>query len=331
MPRDRTPAPACFMWIFMGIWSAVVVPFNGLAGWTLWQQTRTADFAETEGVITKSTLKCHSGSKGGKTYSLDVEYDYEVDGRKFTGTRYCYGEMSTNDGTWSKVQKELPAGKTVPVYYDPADPSDAVLRRGLTGIPLFLFWFLTPFNVVLVGGWYFTLRKSGPGFDPANPRHVATTSRGWIVHLPGISRLGAFAATLLVVTFLGIFAIGFTTGFDPPVGLMVGAFAGAFGLATLAALTFASHPRLEVDDLYRTLHLPPGGRGADEVPFADVSEITVTEERQTGSKGRTWFVYHCNLHRNGANGPTRLAKYHQRSDAEALAAWLREKIGLKQE
>src|SRR5688500_16747605 len=101
-PHGRGP------WLFVLIWTAGVALFDGVAGWTLWQQVRSYDFAEAAGVVTRSQLKSRPGSKGGTTYSLDVAYDYEVDGRRYTGTRYSHGEMSTSDGTWSKVQRQLP-------------------------------------------------------------------------------------------------------------------------------------------------------------------------------------------------------------------------------
>lgn len=319
------PPHGCGPWLFVLIWTAGVALFDGLAGVVLWQQARTYDFAETEGVVTRSQLKSHREPKGGTTESLDVAYDYEVDGRRYTGTRYCYGAMGTGDATWSKVQRQLPVGKTVPVYHDPADPADAVLHRGPTGMTLFLFWFLTPFNVVMVVAWAHLLRNPRPRFDP---RHVAATPTGWAVRLPGAGRLAVFAGVLLGVTFVGSLVIVFTGGFNPPVGLMGWAFAGAFAAAALAALLFARHPRLEVDDIARVVRLPPGGRGAEEVPFADVREVAVAEEQKHGPKGATWVEYRCELHRADADTPTRLATYRERADAEALAAWLREKVGL---
>ena len=87
-----------------------------------------------------------------------------VGGRRFTGTRYCYAAMGTNLGAWHRVQRQLPVGSRVPVAYDPADPSESVLRPGLTGMHLFMVWFLTPFNVIAVGGTSLT---------------TASNTRGW--------------------------------------------------------------------------------------------------------------------------------------------------------
>jgi hypothetical protein len=209
----------------------------------------------------------------------------------------------------------------VPVYYDPDDPADAVLAPGLSGFHLFICWFLTPFNVILVAAWAWVLKGNRPAFAADDPRRVAATPTGWVVHLPSTPRLVVFLVVLMAITFFGVFAIGFPTGFDPPLGLMAGAWVGAVVLAAVAAIALGWYPTLEVDEVARTLRTP----GGTEVPFAGVERVEVAEQTRIGQKGQVRYDYHVELHRADAD-PLRAATYPDRADADALAAWLRDRL-----
>jgi hypothetical protein len=318
---------SCFLLVFLGIWSLGTLTFDALIGWMVWHQARTAEFAETEGVITRSKLKSQRGSKRGVSYSLDVEYVYTIDGQTYTGTRYMYGEVSTNTRLWHDVQRELKVNKPVRVYYDPADPAEAVLRPGLSGMHLFMAWFLTPFNIIMLGGWVYLLRGRRTRFDPNDHRHVETTLTGAAVRLPGLGRLKAFNGTLLVITFIGIFVIAIGYGFNPPAHIMKWAFVGAFTLAGLAAITFGKPSRVEIDDIAQVLRLP----GREAIAFADVRQVAVEERRSAGPKGHPIVEYPCLLRLTDADAaPVEVAAYPDQADADALAAWLRQRLGQSQ-
>ena len=58
---------------------------------------------------------------------FDVEYEYEVGGRRYVGTTYrLSGREIFGDGT--EEMRKYPVGAVVPVRYDPADPEGAVLE-----------------------------------------------------------------------------------------------------------------------------------------------------------------------------------------------------------
>ena len=66
------------------------------------------------------------------SYSVRVKYSYTVEGNNYEGNTVGFGTMSHNER--SDAQEELksyPKGKTIDVYYDPENPSDSVLKKGV--------------------------------------------------------------------------------------------------------------------------------------------------------------------------------------------------------
>jgi hypothetical protein len=200
-------ARGCVALAVMCIWVPVTLAFDVIFGYGLFFQCRAWAFAEVPGAVTSSRLAGESDAP-----HLDVRYRYAVDGREFVGDRYCYGMFGTNDGTWQRVQKGLPAGTAVPVYYNPADPGEATLTRGPQGMHLFLGNFLVPFNMVIIGVVASRLGRRREG--------------SWQF----AARWGCMSAATVwgLVSFACIFAFGLFVGFNPPV--WVGAIPWVVGL-----------------------------------------------------------------------------------------------------
>lgn len=101
-----------------------------------------------QGQVTHSEMTQHHDSDG-VMYGTDIAYDYTVDDQQYTSYR-----VALLDGTTSvrkSVQdtlKRYPAGGTVTIYYDPEDPSSAVLEPGFTGGVLLLGSFIICFPAV---------------------------------------------------------------------------------------------------------------------------------------------------------------------------------------
>lgn len=327
-----SPAPLAgcaraFVLVWLLGWTAGTLAFDCLLGWSLVYQFRALTFPTADGVVTRSEVLVGRDSDGDPSYHLDIAYDYEVDGRRYTGTRYSRAQVGVSSKAWHKVRDELPVGAAVQIRYDPDDPTQALLRAGPAGTDLMLLWFLTPFNLIMVGGWVFYRQAGRPAFDPADPRTFTTAPTGVRVTLPGAGRAGWFAGCLLPVTFAGVFAWGFGCGMNPPVWL-----AGPLYLAAvaLAAWVASFHPRtvLEVDDRRRVLRLF-FGRARVEVRFAAVRAVAVTREEKTDADGDPADRYHLDLLTDAPNvAPSiRLASYGSAEPAERLAGWLRARVG----
>ena len=309
-----------FGWLLM--WSGLVLVADAVALWTTYHQTRASRFPTTDGVITRSAVKTDRDKDG--VYRLDVAYEYEVGGRRYTGTRYSYTEIGTNTEAWDRIRDQLPVGTRVSVAYDPDAPAESLLRPGFTGFHLTLVWFLTPFNVIGIVGWVVRARRGG---DSADPRGAMRTATGWRVRLTDSGRIGCFAVAFLGITFCGTFVWALGFGFNPPVWAAGWGYVVAVVVAGVVS-SWSALPWLEVDEVARVVRLPAPSL---EIPFAVIHDVIVTHEEKIDSDGDMSYKYHCELVRSDAapdEPPVRVTTYQQRSGAEALAAWLRERIML---
>jgi hypothetical protein len=108
--------------------------------------------------IISSRVQYHS-SDDGTTYSIDILYRYEIDGREYKANRYTFlgGSSSGRRGKQKVVNQHPPGAKKI-CYVNPRDPTDAVLNRGLSPV---MFFGLLPLVFVAIGiaGIRGTLRK----------------------------------------------------------------------------------------------------------------------------------------------------------------------------
>ena len=251
-----------FALVFVGFWSAITLVFDVMLVISAWRQIRAESYPSVVGAITHSEVDAHHDSDG-TTYSVDVEYVYMVDDRQYEGDRYRYGQMGSSDNNAHRIVASLPVGKEVPVYYNPADPADAVLKTGIEGSDLFMALFMTPFNLVMLGGWhvlgrgvYVRLLK-----PPAGGARVV--HHGFRAHVYSFSRpaLAAAAATLLGTSFVSVFIVGFGFGFNPPVEVIVTVWTVVLLLTLGAAVAVAvrggpGKETLVIDQAEETIPLP---------------------------------------------------------------------------
>ncbi|QJW95442.1 DUF3592 domain-containing protein [Frigoriglobus tundricola] len=320
MTTNAWRSSVTFGWLLM--WSGLVLAADAVMLWTLYRQTRAARFPTADGVITRSAVTADRDKDGADR--LDVAYGYEVGGRRYTGTRYCYASFGTNSGAWDRIRDELPVGARVPVAYDPNDPSESLLRPGATGFHLTLVWFLTPFNLIGVGGWVARVRARRSEFDPADPHRVARTATVWRVRLTDPDRAGCCAGTLLGIAFCGTFVWALGFGFNPPVWAAGAGYLLAVVIAVLAGVS-TTPTWMEVDEVARVVRLPARPEPV-EVPFAAIRAVVVTHEDAPGSDCDLLGRYHCELIRSDA-APVRCATYRHQPGAEAFVAWLHDRVG----
>ncbi len=87
--------------------------------------------------ILSSHVASHSGDDS-VTYSVEVLYRYEVDGREHRSDRYTFlGGSSGGYESKAEIVAGLPEGSEVTCWVNPEDPYDAVVERGFTAEYLF--------------------------------------------------------------------------------------------------------------------------------------------------------------------------------------------------
>jgi hypothetical protein len=69
------------------------------------------------------------------SYSARVAYTYQVSGQAYSGHNIAFGfnPSYSNESKAQAAAARYPLGGQVPVYYDPSNPSDAVLERQASG------------------------------------------------------------------------------------------------------------------------------------------------------------------------------------------------------
>ncbi len=93
----------------------------------------------TQGVITHAALAGSRPSAGKISYSADIQFAYEVDGRKYASNRIGVevGPGATHSSDPSNARelvRRYPTGKTVAVHYNPDNPAIGILQPGVTGV-----------------------------------------------------------------------------------------------------------------------------------------------------------------------------------------------------
>jgi hypothetical protein len=140
----------CFFSVFL----LFGLGFTVVALWEIVDIIRARDWRQMECTILTSEVETHRGSKGSKTYSVAVSFEYFVEDTRYVSTRYKFGSGSTSgyDGKAEIVQRLSPGTKTV-CYVNRRDPAEAVIERGITGE--FFFGFIPMiFAVIGAGGLY---------------------------------------------------------------------------------------------------------------------------------------------------------------------------------
>lgn len=95
-----------------------------------------------------STEYVRSPGRAGWTTIAVTQYEYEVNGTPYSGDRFAYPATSLAASRVEKYIKEYGNSGSVPVYYDPDDPS----RAALWNRPLahhVVHWLVGPVGVIL--------------------------------------------------------------------------------------------------------------------------------------------------------------------------------------
>lgn len=71
-----------------------------------------------------------SGGSARKWYEARISYRYEVASQVYSGNTISYAGGTTSQAVAQDLVRAFPVGASVPVFYDPANPSRAYLRPG---------------------------------------------------------------------------------------------------------------------------------------------------------------------------------------------------------
>jgi len=115
-------------------------------------------WVETPCKVHRAEVRSHD-SDDETTYSIDILYSYEHDGKTYKCDRYDFlGGSSSGYRGKARVVAQYEAMPKPICYVNPKHPSEAVLKRGFHA-KLLLALFPLPFILVGLGGIYYTLRS----------------------------------------------------------------------------------------------------------------------------------------------------------------------------
>jgi hypothetical protein len=150
--------------------------------------------------VISSEVRSHD-SDDGTTYSVDILYAYEFEGRPYRSNRYDFlgGSSSGYEGKREIVNRHPPGTRTV-CYADPKDPAYAVLEREFRAKYLLG---LIPVVFVLVGaaGLAQSIRAGGshgPGTRSGAPREE---SRGEVILTPQTTPVTKLVGAIFLAVF----------------------------------------------------------------------------------------------------------------------------------
>ncbi len=128
VPLKHHPTPPLIAFLLLG---TIGFPFGasllvgGLAGWL--RADLSQSWPTAPGRILHSEAMMTLG-KGPRHYA-DVSYEYEVAGKRFTGStvQFSQGKVRTNEQA-QRIVDRYPVGSAVTVHYDANDPAVATLE-----------------------------------------------------------------------------------------------------------------------------------------------------------------------------------------------------------
>lgn len=330
-----------FALLFVGFWSFVTLIFDGYIAYTLKKQIDATNYNETKGVITSSEVSQHTDSDGDAMYAASLKYTYQVNGQAYTGDRYSYGAMSTSSRSYAAgIVAAHPVGAPVVVYYDQSDPEESTLRQGVDGSALFMTIFMTPFNIVMLGGWVMlvkTIRRRDDAAEPACAGFLRSDdgARATLM-FSKLPPIGAAAAAMLGVSFVSIFVVGFTAGFDPSMGVVGGTWvvivlAGAIGYLRHRGRILRGDYTMVIDRMARRVQLPRQRKAnamdvSNDAAFDHIERIDITIDQQRQVNKQPTRQLHLFL--RGASEPVVLTTWLSDADANTVAGWIRGELGL---
>jgi len=326
------PSSVAFLSVFALFWSSITLWQDYVAAREIAGGLRSRSFVKTSGEVSSSTLTPHTGK--GVSYTADLVYEYTVNGRTFTGSKVGYGGWT---GRASDVVDAHPAGSAAVVFFDPANPSDAVLETGLSGRNLFATVLLAPFNVLTIGIWSWIIAGAGASKTASVAGGVGIVESAPETRVR-MSQLNAFESGMLALvgtSFAVLFLVGLSTDSNPSVNMVIAAWGGILGASALVFTRRWRRIQSGVEDLVidagaRALTLPQtfGRKESITAPFREVQAVTVEKVARSSRRRRASSTRAPTLQFKDGRPGEILAEWSSNEKAEAFAGWLREKIGV---
>lgn len=302
--KPKSMGIGCLM-IAVIIWNGIVLGFDGLLVWKFVQQHYAqSDYIPADATVTNSFVKRteSSGGSGGRgssvNYSPIIEYEYTVNNQAYTSDRYSFvvWGRGTPDYARSLVNK-FPFNSAITIYYDPSDPSKAVIDQSFSEFPTVVAMLLLPFHcVALIGIYYFRHMwryKDHQGDDRwFAPYIVSKTESKLVLRDHAYPTWFVFLATLGVSSFIMTWVLLFIGGgFNAPyttvlLALAICLLAAGYKLFKSTKERHSPNHQLIID--YQSNSLT---RGDQTLDMGLIKSIAVRSETKSKNNREAWNTH----------------------------------------
>ncbi len=135
-----------FLIIFGGVFLYFLTP-------EVWHYYQARNWPSTPCTIVSANVSSHRAAGSGKTmYAAQIEYIYEVNLKQYRSRRYTFLNPSTGGSRADEIAAAYPPGSKTICFFNPDNPSLAVLNKSFTFFSLMI---LIPLPFFLAGLWGF--------------------------------------------------------------------------------------------------------------------------------------------------------------------------------
>jgi Protein of unknown function (DUF3592) len=117
--------------VVLVVFGLCLLALAGWMGWEFYSAWSAFSWPTTEGVVRKGRVKEIFKTRGNQ-YQTEVEYEYTVDGHRYTGDTFNTRNNYINRDSVASVSQEYREGARCSVHYNPSSPSQSVLVPELT-------------------------------------------------------------------------------------------------------------------------------------------------------------------------------------------------------
>jgi hypothetical protein len=317
-------------------WTGLVVAGTYALLATTVRQYLALKYSTTPGRIVRSEV----GRSAVRRRGVDIEYNYTVDGAKYTGHRFRYDDSNVTF-EWDATVVLHPRWSSQTVYYNPGDPADSLLDPGVDGSDLLLLLFALPMNVLTWTLWSATMARlrEKSRIRPAGGVRILKQPGETSISLAEMSALAAGLHGMAAAAFIAAFPVMIASGFEPAPRLMKATWALVLAAGGAVFLWRAFRNGSGVYDLHldqtsQNVVLPQtaGRRKPSTIARCEISGVSV-QKRVSKSPSGMHFSYVPALNRNGLDAESQpiqlITLGWSEEKAQAFSRWLSQELGVQ--
>ena len=339
--KNRYGCLVIFLIFFTLFWTAMVGIFDTIFISDFVRREQAQSFPSTKGTIMRSYIKETQGSRrsADPTYGPEIDFTFEVNGKTYSSDTYRYGDWGSSDRSLAEsAVGRYVVGQQVVVYYNPNDPSDAILERDTQGMDLFSLLAITPFNLIMLGLWGFlaTMLKRKISKLPAGGVLIKQYQGRTHIRLPESTPLATAGGTALGISFVSIFIVFFGFGANPSMLTIQIVWACVIIPSVIVYIKMkfdigSGKKDLVIDDTNGILSLAQTLDRNEHVivQLDDVTEVIMERVAIQTRKGTRFQFAAALVYTEGDKSiKSRLIEWYDEDRANQFADWLRDRLGL---